>query len=340
MKIGFLSPLPPDKCGIAIYSGNLLKELRKKTSIVTIGNNESEANYKINFKSWNLKEKIKKIIEKEKITLLHMQYNPAFFGKYSLNLNFLRALKQSIPAIVTLHEVHYKANSLKDRLIMRLEQQTAKKAHVIVHTPQQKKFLEKKSGSVSCIYHGLELYAVKKRKNKSLLSFGIISENKGLKYLIRAMNCLPECSLAVVGKVLNKKLEKELAEEIKKCKNRKISHKFEWVSEKERWQRYKNADLVVLPHTWAPYQSGILHNAASVGLPVVVTRTGSIYEMAELFGFGEVVEPKSPEAIANAVKKIFANYSKYQKNMKKYRKEAGWKKTAEKHMALYRKLGD
>ncbi len=340
MRIGFLSPLLPDKCGIAIYSNNLLKELikTKKADIITLGNEVSDADYKINFKAWNLKNKIKKIIEKENIELLHIQYNPTFFGKYNLNLNLLSALKQKIPIVVTLHEVHYEAAGLRDKVIMWLEQRIAKNVNAIVHTRQQKTFLKGKAKNIECIYHGLETYGINKRKDKNLLSFGIISENKGVKYLIRAMNFLPEYNLTIAGKVLTEKLEKELLEEINRCANKKIKYKFEWVTEKERWQRYKKADLVVLSHTWAPFQSGILHNAASVGLPVVVTRTGSIYEMVELFGFGEIVKPKDPEAIAQAVKKIFENYDYYQKNVKKYRKEAGWKKTAEKHLALYKEI--
>lgn len=340
MRIGFLSPLLPDECGVAIYSDNLLKELKKNKNIeiITVGNEASDADYKLNFKSWKLKNKIKEIIEKERIELLHIQYNPTFFGKYNLNLNFLATLKQKIPAVITLHEVHYEAKSLRDKAVKWLEQRIAKRAYVIVHTPQQKSFLRAKAKSVECIYHGLELYPINKRKDQNILSFGIISKNKGVKYLIKAMNFLPECNLTIVGKVLTKDLEKELIEEIKKCSNKKIIYKFEWVTEEERWQRYKQADLIVLSHTWAPFQSGILHNAASVGLPVVVTRTGSVYEMVELFGFGEIVKPKSPEAIAEAVKKVFSNYDYYQENVKRYRDVASWEKVAEKHLEVYRQI--
>jgi glycosyltransferase involved in cell wall biosynthesis len=340
MKVLMLSPFPPDKCGIAIYSNNLLKELNKKIRIIKIGNYDSEAKYRINFKSFSLKRKISEIINKEKAKLLFIQYNPAFFGKYNFNLNFLMALKQKIPVIVRLHEVHYKAKNIKDRILMWLEKQIIKKAtKVVVHTPQQKGFIEKryKAKNIECVYHGLETYAINKKKKKTILSFGIISEQKGLKYLIRAMNFLPDYKLIIIGRVLGKKLEKSLMKEIASCKNKKIFYKFSWVSDKERWKSYRKASIVALPHVWAPYQSGILHNAMSCGLPVVVTRVGSLYEMVEIFGVGEIVPPRSPAALADGIKRVFNNYSKYRKNIMRYRKAASWRKVAGEHIKIFNK---
>ncbi len=341
MKIAMLSPFLPDKCGIAIYSDNLLSELKKQAEIVKIGNYESSADYKLDFKSFWLKSGLKEIIRKEKADALFVQYNPAFFGRYTLNFNLLRALKQEVPVVVTLHEVHYEAHGAKEKIVKWLEGQIAKRAtKVIAHTPQQKSFLEKEynAKNIECIYHGLETYEANKKKSKTVLSFGIISEQKGVQYLIRAMNYLPDYELVIVGKVLNKKLEEELIKEINECKNKKITRKFSWVSDEERWSTYKKASIVALSHIWAPYQSGILHNAMSCGLPVVVTKTGSIYEVAETFGVGEIVPPKSPEALAEGIKKVYENYEKYQQAVMRYREAANWKKVAEEHIELFNKI--
>ena len=74
---------------------------------------------------------------------------------------------------------------------------------------------------------------------------------------------------------------------------------FGWVSNKERWKQFGEADLLVLPYLQAQYQSGPLHNAVSAGIPVVVTRTGALYEMVENFKFGEIVEKNPRKDITN-----------------------------------------
>ncbi len=339
MKIGMVSKFMPEKDGIAIYSENLCNELEKLCEVVRIGDvNSKSAHHRINFRSFLLQQQLQRIIKKEKLDVLHIQYIAAYFGRHTLNLNLLQSLSQKIPAICTLHEVHYDYegyNFLRKTALAFLENEIVKRSDcVIVHTPQQKRFIEKKykTGKVECIYHGLELIEARHRKGRKILFFGKISRKKGLELLIKAMRMLPEYQLTIAGSFVDKAYEKGIRNMVDKMPN--ISCVFSWLSNEERWNLFREADLLVLPYLQAQYQSGPLHNAVSAGIPVVVTRTGALYEMVEHFRFGEIVE-KSPEAIAEGIKRAMKNYERYRKGLEDYRKEANWKRVAERHLELY-----
>lgn len=345
MKIGFLSRLPPEKCGISIYSGNLVSELKKSNlEIVTIGTKNSESDYKINFSSLNLKEKLERIIKKERINLLHIQYIAPFFGRYDLNYNIIRAFSIKIPIITTLHEVQYSSKGLKNKILARIEKEIVKKSNiVIVHTPNQKRYIKEKYNkkNIECTYMGLYLKKEHPRKGKKILFFGILSHNKGIEYLISSMKYLKDYKLTIAGSIgknvpitYKEKLIKKAS--INNLKNVKFD--VGWVSEEKKAQYYKNADIIVLPYVWAPYQSAVLHDAFSYGIPVVVTKTGAVWEIVDLYKTGAVVKPKSPKAIAEGIKKVTGNYDKYKKGIRRYKKEANWKAVAAKHIYLYKKL--
>jgi len=342
MKIGMVSKFMPEKDGIAIYTENLCKELEKICDVVKIGDLSSRsADYRLNFKSFLLKQQLQKIIEKEKLDVLHVQYIAAFFGRHTLNLNLLQALSQKIPVVVTMHEVHYNYegyNFLRKKALAFLEKEVVRKSTIVIaHTPQQRDFLARKYKvqNVLCIYHGLELVEWKSKHGNQIIFFGKISRKKGLEMLIRAMKLLPEFRLHIMGSFVDKKHEKHIRKMLLNAEN--ITTRFGWVSNEERWNNIKHADLMVLPYLQAQYQSGPMHNAVSVGIPVVVTKTGALHEMVENFKFGEIVD-KNPKALAKGIKQAMKHYEKYAKGLDTYRKEANWKRIAEKHHDMYRNL--
>jgi glycosyltransferase involved in cell wall biosynthesis len=342
LKIGLLSPFLPEKDGLAIYADNLLRNLgKRKKQVTTIGRKGSKADYIVNFRSLTLKKDLERIIKKEKLDLIHVQYVAAFFSKWLLNYNLISALELPVPTIVTLHEVQYSANGLRNSLLARIERGIIKHAdRIIVHTPRQKRFLENKYGTrkVTLIYHGVRLNSVPKKNNaKNLLCFGMISEGKGVKYLIKAMEYLPKFKLTIAGRFVNKKIKNEILQELKKPSSG-INRDFGWISEKKKAEYFRNAGIVILPHTWAPYQSGILHNAVAWGLPVVATRTGALYEIVEMFKLGAIVPPRNPKSLAEGIRKISKNYKTYGKGIKRYRDAASWPEIAKQHWDLYEKI--
>lgn len=340
LKIGLVSPFLPEKDGIAIYSNNLINSLGKnRKEVITIGRKESKAEHIIDFKSFSFKKDLEKIIKEERLNLIHIQYVASFFSKIG-NLNLIKALNLDIPFVVTLHEVNYSIGSTKDKVLELIERSIIKKSKaVIAHTPKQKEFLEKKykSNNIHCIYHGLNIEGMHERKDNNMLCFGMISKGKGVKYLIRAMEFLPTCNLVITGRFVDKKTEREIKNELKNSRSN-IKSEFGWIEESKKSYYYNQADLVVLPHIWAPYQSGILHNAISYGIPVVATKTGALWEMVDKFKFGEIVEPKNPKELAKGIKTVFENYEEYRTGIIKYRNEANWPKVAKNHLELYQKI--
>jgi glycosyltransferase involved in cell wall biosynthesis len=340
LKIGLISPYIPEKDGIAIYSDNLLNGLSKKRrQLITIGMKGNKTDYTVDFKSFSLKKELEKIIKKEKLSLIHIQYVATLFGKYNLNLNLINALTLPIPVIVTLHEVQYSTKGLKNKILSCIENEIIKKANkVIVHTSNQKKFLEKKykTNKITHIYQGLNLHSLKRKTNKNIIFFGMISQGKGLKYLIKAMQYLPDYNLTIAGRFVNRKIEKNIKNELKKTKLNNLKIDFGWINELKKEKYYMNSDLVVLPYIWAPYQSAIMQDAISWGLPLVVTDVGALNEIVRQFKLGEIVKVKNPKAIAEGIKIVFKNYDEYKGGITKYRKAANWSIVAEKHFKLYK----
>ena len=184
MKVGMLSSYPPLDDSIAkVSTYNLIKNC--PAEFVRIGCKGSKADYIVNFKSFFLKRDIKKIIEKEKLDILHIQYIAPLYGKYTLNLNLLPVYKLKIPIVTTLHEVQlpYKGNifgTIRHRLLEFIEENIVKNSdRIIVHTNLQKEFLERKykTKKVEVVYLGLYCKKNNSKKTKNCQGKGFSDDS-------------------------------------------------------------------------------------------------------------------------------------------------------------------
>lgn len=340
MKIGMVSKYPPEEDGIGIYTANLCAELENAgIGVVKIGDKESRtADYTVDFKSFSLKSKLKAIIEKENLDLLHIQHIAAYFTKYTLNLNVILALGQKAPTVVTLHEVHTQSSTIREKALSLIQKAITKRADaVIAHTRQQKEFLQMKYGKKEAYtaHMGVTLSHPHKLSGKNLLFFGMLNYGKGVEYLLRAMNELPDFRLTIAGKAISPDYEKILRQEAAENKLGNVKLDIRWVPDEEKARYLREADAMIFPYTWAPYQSAAMHDAFSHGIPVVVTDAGAIGEAVKEFRCGKIVEQRSPKALAAGIKGVFGNYDIYQHGVMKYREEANWEKTAHKHGEIY-----
>ncbi|MDA1196496.1 MAG: glycosyltransferase family 4 protein [Nanoarchaeota archaeon] len=340
VKVGLVSPFSPEKDGIALYSANLYVGASKK-NIIRIGRIKGGCEYVVDFTSFSLKSKIERIIAKEKLDVVHFEYVASLFGKYSLNLAFLHALSLSVPTVVTLHEVHYTGSGMRHRLLSMLEKKIVSKSSlIIVHSPRQKSFLEKKYGAsnIRCIYHGLwSKQASSTVKSKEILFMGMISQAKGVPDLIAAMDYLEGYSLTIAGRMVDDATETSVANALKGSASKITTH-FGWVEEKEKEALFKRAAVCVLPYTWAPYQSGVLHNALSFQVPVVVTDVGALPEIVADFECGEVVAARDIKGLAEGIRKVASHRDSYLKGISRYQKKADWKVVASEHFDVYGSL--
>ena len=343
MKIGMVSKYPPEEDGIGIYTANLCEELSNAgIEVIKIGDKESiTANYTIDFKSFSLKSRLQQITEKENLDLLHIQYIAAYFGKFTLNVNLilaLMALNRKVPVVVTFHEVHTTADSIREKVLSFLQKIIAGKAgSAIAHTRQQKEYLQMKHRKKEAyvVHMGITPHQMHRLKDKKILFFGMLNYGKGVEYLIRAMNELPGFELTVTGKAIDHDYENLIKAAAAENKLGNVKLDIRWVPEDTKRNCLQEADVMVFPYVWAPYQSAAMHDAFSYGIPVVVTDAGAISEVVKEFRCGRVVEQRSPAAIAAGIKGIFGNYDIYQHGVAKYREEASWRKVAERHAEIY-----
>ncbi|MBA4310529.1 MAG: glycosyl transferase family 1 [Chlorobiaceae bacterium] len=143
--------------------------------------------------------------------------------------------------------------------------------------------------------------------HKILLFFGYVRKYKGLDLLIEAMPKILEFDksirLLVVGEFYDdpstyqKLIDKFSLNDYIKIQN-------EFIPNEEISLYSKISDLFILPYKSAT-QSAILTVAYSAGKPVVATRVGGLEEFVDDEKTGIIVEPNSPEAIANGVVKYF-----------------------------------
>jgi len=153
--------------------------------------------------------------------------------------------------------------------------------------------------------------------NFVLLFFGYIRKYKGLDLLIRALPLvikeIPNVKLLVVGESYEKfSIYEDMVRELHLENYVKMENKF--VANEDVAKYYSASDLVMLPYRSAT-QSGILNVAYGFNKPVLVTNVGGLAEFVSVNETGIVVEPESPEAIANGILKFHSlqksvNFSK------------------------------
>ena len=155
----------------------------------------------------------------------------------------------------------------------------------------------------------------------------MIRPYKGLKYLIHAMARVVksiDCVLLVVGEFYESKEEyltliKELGLETH------IVIRDEYVKNEVVSLYFSSADVVVLPYVTAT-QSGIVQIAFGLNRPVITTNVGGLPEAVEDGKTGFVVDPQSPDKLADAILKFYqGNYeAKFSAQIRENSKAFSW----------------
>lgn len=140
-----------------------------------------------------------------------------------------------------------------------------------------------------------------------LMFFGYVRKYKGLDILLHAfpmiLKQIPNAKLLVVGEFYDKpELYIDIVHRNGTSKNVKFVNQF--IPNEEVGKYFAVADVMVQPYRSAT-QSGILNVAYSFGVPAVVTRVGGLEEYVTDGLTGVVVEPESPEQIADGVIRFY-----------------------------------
>ena len=139
----------------------------------------------------------------------------------------------------------------------------------------------------------------------NVLYFGVIRPFKGVEDLIRAFDGFSDEEadrywLTLVGETWEGwDLPVQLAAASRH--RERISFVNRYVDDEEADGFFRGSDVVVLPYHRSS-QSGPLHVAMSLGLPVVVSAVGGLVEAVEEYGGAVLVPPASPDVLRAAVR--------------------------------------
>ena len=153
----------------------------------------------------------------------------------------------------------------------------------------------------------------KKGEKKIIFALGRLAQNKGFTYLVQSAQYLPdEYEIHIGGDgALQSKLEALINEH-------KLSHKVKLLGRITRdklAKHYQQCHIFVLPSIQESY-GVVLLEAMSFGKPIISTKlspSGSDYVNAHNVS-GLVVPPKSPAAIAQAIREIERDYERFSRD--------------------------
>lgn len=174
---------------------------------------------------------------------------------------------------------------------------------------------------------------------KVLLFFGFVREYKGLRHLIAAMPTIrkqySDARLLIVGDFGKNK--EEYVQLIENTGEKAAIQVFDgYTPDREVEKFFAASDLVVLPYISAT-QSAVVQVAYGFDKPVVVTNVGGLPEVVLDGKTGYVVQPESPQQIAEAVMRFYEQNkaAEFEENVKQEAYRYDWDRMRETVERLY-----
>jgi glycosyltransferase involved in cell wall biosynthesis len=142
-------------------------------------------------------------------------------------------------------------------------------------------------------------------RGRVILFFGLVRKYKGLMNLVRAMALLQdmEVTCMVAGEFYDKK-SRYISEIDRLALNDVVRIVDEYVPNEQVERYFAAADAVVLPYVSAT-QSSIVQMAHRFGRPVIATAVGGLPEAVDDGATGLLVQPDSPAALADAIRRFY-----------------------------------
>lgn len=184
---------------------------------------------------------------------------------------------------------------------------------------------------------------LKKYKNKkNILYVGRLAPEKGVEYLIRALQRIvekyPETILFIVGKGKQRHYLEELCNVLGIQDNVKF---LGFINNQDLLNKlYKLAQVMVIPSVYEPFGLVALEGMAA-GVPVIVSKVGGLQEIPLHNESGIIIPPENKFAIVNAVEEVFTNngFSEYlKKNAQERVKLFNWGHVAQLTIDTYKHI--
>ncbi len=374
-RILFLSSYPPRKCGIATFVQDLSNAFNKKFNPVVkaeicalnncIYNYNNNVTYQINAAELeNYVLLAKKINLRNDIKLINIQHEFGLFGgEYGDYLiPFLQTLEK--PAVVTFHSVVSRPNSYLKKVVRAI---AGRCDAIVVMNKFSQETLERDykvpQHKINYIPHGIPqvAYESSKEYKKSLgyeekivfSTFGLISKNKGIEYVIRALpkiiHKFPNIIYLIIGethpniqKKQGEKYRNFLCREVNRLglkNNVRFLNKYMALEEIVRF--LQATDIYISPCIDKKQSvSGTLSYALGCGRAVVSTETE--YAKHIINGKnGILVQSKNSGEIAKGVIQLISS-EKLSKDMSaeayKGTRPMIWPNVAQSYLKLYKKF--
>ncbi len=375
MKIALIGTYPPRKCGIGTFTNNLLKAIAANTEyndlasvarVIAINNDGQDYEYPD-----EVILKIRQNRQRDYITAARqinfgeaeiciLEHEFGIFGGddgvYILSLIH----RLELPLIVTLHTV-LKEPSYTQRSI--IEEIGERAARIVVMSRRAIEFLTEiyniPSEKIDYIEHGVPDFEkvsqldIKKKYNfedrKILLTFGLISRNKGIETVINALPVVvqkyPELLYIISGKT-HPEVIKHSGEEYRTFLQRLVKQhglernvffNNEFLTEKKLFEYLSASDIYITPYlNEAQITSGTLSYAVGVGSAVVSTPYWHAQEILDdgrgrLFGF------KDSSQLSQVILELLDNENKIKELKEKayeYGKSIRWPKIGKQYLSL------
>jgi glycosyltransferase involved in cell wall biosynthesis len=169
----------------------------------------------------------------------------------------------------------------------------------------------------------------------NVLFFGVIRPYKGLEYLVRAFDAIPDelaeqFWLTVVGETWEGwTLPTELIE--RSSRRDRITFVNRYVTDEELHRWLLGADAVALPYLRSSI-SGPLHVAVGYGIPIVITEVGGNVEAAARYEGIEFVPPAQVAPLADALVRLSAGRNRRRDHAH------SWSETSDAYEELFQQL--
>lgn len=376
MKIALIGTYPPRGCGIGTFTQNLVTAMTTdqgidKENAVVIALDDQEASYayppevQLTIRQEQQPDYINaaRFINLCGADVCILQHEFGIFG--GQNGVFILPLlhRLEVPLIVTLHTVLQTPSYNEKAVLTEICKMAAK---IVVMTEKAIEFLsviyEIPVTKIVLIGHGVPAFsfshelAKKEYKLESknlLLTFGLLSRNKGIETVIRAMPAViakhPETIYMVLGKthpaVLRSSGEEYRISLLRLVKNlgleKHVLFLNEFIHEKELFQYLRAADIYITPYlNKAQITSGTLSYAVGAGAAVLSTPYWHAEELlAE--GRGLLFDFNDDAALSGILMDLFDHPHRLQSlrdTAYAYGKETTWPKAGIKYTSLIKKV--
>ncbi|MBW6516138.1 MAG: glycosyltransferase family 4 protein [Candidatus Cloacimonetes bacterium] len=378
-KIAYIGTYPPRQCGIGTFTNNLLMAIGKNIDsdnptdhslVVAINDYDNVYDYppevKYSVRQGHQRDYVEaaEFINYNKTELCILQHEFGIFGG-EMGVYILPLIRRlEVPLMVTFHTILKDPSTTQKSIVQQISEKASK---VIVMSNKAIELLQSvygiKEEKLLLIPHGVPVYVIpptdiirKKLKfkgRKVLFTFGLISRNKGIETVIKALPKVvekhPELLYLVVGNT-HPNVLKDQGEEYRNYLiqlirehdlGNNVSLQRQFLDEQTLFEYLTAADAYVTPyHNEEQITSGTLSYAVGAGTAIVSTPYWHAQELlAE--GRGILFDFKKSDQLADILIDLFNSPEQLQKLRQKtynYGRKLSWSLVGNQYLKLVKKI--